>query len=135
SARLYCSCRLCDRCFKGYIQYFQKLVPDARRPVFFIADECLVPAAVYNNGRNLSRQPTFSIKEEFMKHKKTLILLILAVCILFCFSSTAFAAELTEAEVEQAVADQGEETVTGNIFIWFLCAIAFLKVSQKIDSF
>ena len=70
-----------------------------------------------------------------MKHKKTLILLILAVCILFCFSSTAFAAELTEAEVEQAVADQGKETVTGNIFIWFLCAIAFLKVSQKIDSF
>ena len=70
-----------------------------------------------------------------MKHKKTLILLLLAVCILFCFSSTAFAAELTEAEVEQAVADQGEETVTGNIFIWFLCAIAFLKVSQKIDSF
>ena len=70
-----------------------------------------------------------------MKHKKTLILLLLAVCILFCLSSTAFAAELTEAEVEQAVADQGEETVTGNIFIWFLCAIAFLKVSQKIDSF
>ena len=43
-----------------------------------------------------------------MKHKKTLILLLLAVCILFCFSSTAFAAELTEAEVEQAVADQGK---------------------------
>ena len=70
-----------------------------------------------------------------MNHKKTLVFLILAVCILFCFSSTAFAAELTEAEVEQAVADQGKETVTGNIFIWFLCAIAFLKVSQKIDSF
>lgn len=25
--------------------------------------------------------------------------------------------------------------MTGNIFIWFLCAIGFLKVSQKIDSF
>lgn len=70
-----------------------------------------------------------------MKHKKILILILLAVCILFCFSGTVFAAELTEAEVEQAVAEQGKETVTGNIFIWFLCAIAFLKVSQKIDSF
>ena len=37
--------------------------------------------------------------------------------------------------MEQAVANQGKEAVTGNIFIWFLCAIAFLKVSQKIDSF
>ena len=45
------------------------------------------------------------------------------------------ASELTEAEVEQAVAEQGKEAVTGNVFIWFLCAIAFLKVSQKIDSF
>ncbi|WP_437126183.1 hypothetical protein [Lacrimispora amygdalina] len=29
----------------------------------------------------------------------------------------------------------GKETVSGNVLIWFLCAIAFLKVSQKIDSF
>ena len=50
-------------------------------------------------------------------------------------SLPVFAAELTEADVEQAVAEQGKETVTGNVFIWFLCAIAFLKVSQKIDSF
>lgn len=54
--------------------------------------------------------------------------------VIFC-SFPVFAAELTEAEVEQAVANQGKEAVTGNIFIWFLCAIAFLKVSQKIDSF
>lgn len=46
-----------------------------------------------------------------------------------------FAAELTEADVEAAVASQGKEAVTGNVFVWFLCAIAFLKVSQKIDSF
>ena len=51
------------------------------------------------------------------------------------FSMPVFASELTEADVEQAVADQGKEAVTGNVFIWFLCAIAFLKVSQKIDSF
>lgn len=71
-----------------------------------------------------------------MKHKKKIILLLtLTACmVLFC-SFPVFAAELTEAEVEQAVANQGKEAVTGNIFIWFLCAIAFLKVSQKIDSF
>ena len=71
-----------------------------------------------------------------MKHRrKLLILLTLTTCmVLFC-SFPVFAAELTEAQVEQAVAEQGKETVTGNVFIWFLCAIAFLKVSQKIDSF
>lgn len=42
---------------------------------------------------------------------------------------------VTEAEVEAQVAAVGKETVTGNVLIWFLCAIAFLKVSQKIDSF
>lgn len=71
-----------------------------------------------------------------MKHrKKIFLLLILTFCtVLFC-SFPAFASELTEAEVEQAVAAHGKEAVTGNVFIWFLCAIAFLKVSQKIDSF
>lgn len=54
--------------------------------------------------------------------------------ILLC-SMPVFAAELTEAEVQEVVSEQGKETVTGNLFIWFLCAIAFLKVSQKIDSF
>ena len=29
----------------------------------------------------------------------------------------------------------GREAVSGNVLVWFLCAIAFLKVSQKIDSF
>ena len=51
------------------------------------------------------------------------------------YSMPVVAAELTEAQVEEAVAEQGKEAVTGNVFIWFLCAIAFLKVSQKIDSF
>lgn len=37
--------------------------------------------------------------------------------------------------MEQEVAEVGKETVTGNLLIWFLCAVAFLKVSQKIDSF
>ena len=38
---------------------------------------------------------------------------------------------VTESEVEAV----GKETAAGNVFIWFLCAIAFLKISQKIDSF
>lgn len=29
----------------------------------------------------------------------------------------------------------GSDSTAGNAFIWFLCAIAFLKISQKIDSF
>lgn len=71
-----------------------------------------------------------------MKHKKKIILLLtLTACMVIFCSFPVFAAELTEAEVEQAVANQGKEAVTGNIFICFLCAIAFLKVSQKIDSF
>lgn len=70
-----------------------------------------------------------------MKHKKIALFTVLITCmVLFC-SMPVFAAELTEAEVEQAVASQGKEAVTGNVFVWFLCAIAFLKVSQKIDSF
>lgn len=48
-------------------------------------------------------------------------------------TTSAFA--ITEAEVEAQVAAQGKETVTGNVLVWFLCAVAFLKVSQKIDSF
>ena len=56
-----------------------------------------------------------------MKHrKKLMILLTLTACmVLFC-SFPVFAAELTEAQVEQAVAEQGKETVTGNVFVWFL---------------
>lgn len=44
-------------------------------------------------------------------------------------------AALTESEVIDEVNRIGKEGVTGNIFVWFLCAVAFLKVSQKIDSF
>ena len=71
-----------------------------------------------------------------MKNKKVFLSgLALAACLVLFTATPVFAAELTEAQVEEAVASQGKEAVTGNIFIWFLCAIAFLKVSQKIDSF
>ena len=46
----------------------------------------------------------------------------------------AFAA-VTEEEVQAQVDAVGKEAVSGNVLIWFMCAIGFLKVSQKIDSF
>lgn len=42
---------------------------------------------------------------------------------------------ITESEVEAQVSAAGQEAVTGNVLIWFLCAVGFLKISQKIDSF
>lgn len=45
----------------------------------------------------------------------------------------AFALE--ESDVEAAVSSSSREVVTGNVLVWFLCAVGFLKVSQKIDSF
>jgi len=54
-------------------------------------------------------------------------LTMLLLNITYCFG-------VTEAEVQEAVNAQGKDAVAGNLFIWFLCAIAFLKVSQKIDS-
>lgn len=45
----------------------------------------------------------------------------------------AFALE--ESDVEAAVSSSSREAVAGNVLVWFLCAVGFLKVSQKIDSF
>ncbi len=42
---------------------------------------------------------------------------------------------ITESEVEAQISASSRESVTGNVLIWFLCAVSFLKVSQKIDSF
>ena len=58
-------------------------------------------------------------------------LLILALVLVM--STSAFA--ISESDVESAVSASGKEAVSGNVLVWFLCAIAFLKVSQKIDSF
>lgn len=65
-----------------------------------------------------------------MKRKAFIISVVAVVCL-----CTVSALALTESEVQQQVDSVGREAVTGNIFIWFLCAIAFLKISQKIDSF
>jgi len=67
-----------------------------------------------------------------MKHRKTILLLVL-VLMMALLSTTAFAVD--ESEVENAIATSGEDAVAGNLFIWFLCAVSFLKISQKIDSF
>ena len=72
-----------------------------------------------------------------MATKKTHIrfstILVLVLLLTTALTVPAFA--VTEAEVEAQVSAVGKETVTGNVLIWFLCAVAFLKVSQKIDSF
>jgi len=67
------------------------------------------------------------------KKRKTIFCVLLMIFISFALSTTAFA--IPESEVQAHVAAHGREAVTGNIFIWFLCAVAFLKISQKIDSF
>ena len=67
-----------------------------------------------------------------MKNRKTILLLIL-ILMMALLSTTAFAVD--ESEVENAIATSGEDAVAGNLFIWFLCAVSFLKISQKIDSF
>ena len=67
------------------------------------------------------------------KYNKIIIMIAAILMMLSVFSVSAFA--LTEQEVQEAIAKYGVEKVNGNIVVWFLCAVAFLKVSQKIDSF
>lgn len=67
-----------------------------------------------------------------MKGKKIMLLGTVAA-LAQLLSTTAFAIE--ESDVEAAINASSTEAVSGNIFIWFLCALAFLKISQKIDSF
>lgn len=69
-----------------------------------------------------------------MKKRKKIIFVIAVVLIMiFICSVPAFA--ISEDEVQGAIDKYGKDAVTGNVFVWFLCAIAFLKVSQKLDSF
>ena len=58
---------------------------------------------------------------------------LLILTLVVVMSTSAFA--ISESDVESAVSASGKEAVSGNVLVWFLCAIAFLKVSQKIDSF
>lgn len=67
-----------------------------------------------------------------MRHRKTIIV-ICTLLMVMLLSTTAFA--ISETDVEDAIAASSQEEVAGNLFIWFLCAVSFLKISQKIDSF
>lgn len=68
--------------------------------------------------------------ETYMKNRKKKLYLFLSMAAL-SLSQSMTALAVSEADVEAV----GKETAAGNVFIWFLCAIAFLKISQKIDSF
>ncbi len=65
--------------------------------------------------------------------KKIIYTVFLAAVLSGCFSQSVLA--FSESDVQAQVNAVGKEAVTGNVLIWFLCAIAFLKISQKIDSF
>ena len=64
--------------------------------------------------------------------RKLVILLPSVAAMAACWALPALA--VSEADMESAVASQGKEVVSSNLFVWFLCAIAFLKVSTKLDS-
>ena len=69
-----------------------------------------------------------------MKLSRTLFsaFTVLLLCVI---ALTITAGAIEESEVEAAVNATSKETVSGNVLIWFFCAVGFLKVSQKIDSF
>jgi len=66
-------------------------------------------------------------------NRKRVIFICVTILAVALLSSTALA--IDEAEVEQAIIASSEEAVAGNLLVWFLCAVGFLKISQKIDSF
>ena len=70
---------------------------------------------------------------QIKRHISVWPLLFLSVGLLLFLCTPAHA--ITEDEVLAQVDAQGKEAVAGNVLVWFLCAVAFLKVSQKIDSF
>lgn len=65
--------------------------------------------------------------------RKFIYIAFLAAVLFVCLSQPAYA--FSESDVQAQVDAVGKEAVTGNVLIWFFCAVAFLKISQKIDSF
>ena len=116
------------------IKHLEILVPDAGRSDFSSADERLVPAPVHEHGWFVYLQPALFVRRAILKRLKKILFLALMVAALSClFCQPAFA--ISEEEVQAQVDAVGKEAVSGNVLIWFMCAIGFLKVSQKIDSF
>ena len=85
----------------------------------------MVFTALYQYGRKLSLQPVIAIGGGTMKRRYKILILLTVLLLTVSFTAIpAFA--LTESEVQDQVDAIGKEAVTGNIFVWFLCAIAFL---------
>lgn len=59
----------------------------------------------------------------------------LVLAFLVCLHCQPAFAAITESDVQAQVDSAGKDAVAGNVLIWFLCAVSFLKISQKIDSF
>jgi hypothetical protein len=71
--------------------------------------------------------------QKIKRYRHIMLSACMVAVLCFAFSQPVFA--MTESEIQDQVNTVGRETASGNVLIWFLCAIAFLKVSQKIDSF
>lgn len=65
--------------------------------------------------------------------RRTIPMVFIMLLLVSLLSTSAFA--VSESDVEAAIAASGEDAVAGNLLVWFLCAVGFLKISQKIDSF
>ena len=70
-----------------------------------------------------------------MRRLRTIFFTTLLAAALFSLLCQPAFAAVSEGDVQAQVAASGKESVSGNILIWFLCAVSFLKISQKIDSF
>lgn len=71
--------------------------------------------------------------QKIKRYRHIMLSACMVAVLCLAFSQPVFA--MTESEIQDQVNTVGKETASGNVLIWFLCAIAFLKVSQKIDSF
>jgi len=71
---------------------------------------------------------------KFTKRKILILISFIIAVIIIVILSPVKASALTEKEIKTQVAASSKEAVTGNILIWFLCAIAFMKISQKIET-
>ena len=65
--------------------------------------------------------------------KKTLFTLLTAINLAFLYCPAVAVFALIKDETAAAVDSQGKDAVSGNLFLWLLCAIAFLKIVTKLD--
>ena len=66
-----------------------------------------------------------------MKKLKKILFAAFTVAILSCLLCQPAFAAISESDVQAQVDAVGKEAVSGNVFIWFLCAIGFLKSARK----